>query len=120
MHARIPVVALLLLTTAGVRAEDTPEQVRQKLVKKNQDALLSAAKQGDAQQVRGLLRQGTDVNARDGSQRTALLHASRNGHLAAVRALLEAKPDLDARDPEGNTALMEAAKRRVAMPATDL
>jgi ankyrin repeat protein len=112
--------AAVLLATPPVIAEDTPEQARAKALKRAQDALLAAAKQGDVGQIRAQLQAGADVNARDGGQRTALLHAVRGGHLPAVRALIEADAGLDQRDPEGRTALMEAARRKEAMPAVDL
>jgi ankyrin repeat protein len=112
--------AALLLATKPLIADDTPEQARQKAIKKAQDALLAAAKQGDVDQVLIQLQAGADVNARDSGQRTALLHAVRGGQLAVVRALIEAGAGLDARDQDGRTALMEAAKRREAMPARDL
>jgi uncharacterized protein len=112
--------AALLLATRPLGAEDTPEQARQKAIKKAQDALFAAAKLGDPGQVRAQLRAGADVNARDSAQRTALLHAVRGGQLAVVRALIEAGAGLDVRDQEGRTALIEAARRKEAMPALDL
>jgi ankyrin repeat protein len=68
-------------------------------------------------QVRAQLQAGTDVNARDGSQRTALLNAVRAGQLPVIRVLIEVRPDLDARDQDGRTALMEAARQKEAMAA---
>jgi ankyrin repeat protein len=112
--------ATLLLATQPLIAEDTPEQARQKAIKKAQDALVAAAKQGDVSQIRAQLQAGADVNARDGGGRTALLHAVRGGQLAAVRALIEAGAGLDERDQDGWTALREAARRKEAMPALDL
>jgi ankyrin repeat protein len=110
----------LLLLARPLAGEDTPEQARQKSIKKAQDALIAAAKQGDVGQVRAQLQAGADVNARDGGQRTALLHAVRGGQLAVVRALIEVGADLGVRDPEGRTALMEGARRKEAMSALDL
>jgi len=112
--------AALLLATKPLSADDTPEQARQKAIKKAQDALFAAAKQGDVRQIRAQLQAGADVNARDRGQRTALLHAVRGGQLAVVRALIEAGAALDIRDQDGSTALMEAARRKEAMPALDL
>jgi ankyrin repeat protein len=112
--------AALLLATNSLGAEDTPEQARQKAIKKAQDALFVAAKQGDVSQVRAQLQAGADVNARDSAQRTALAHAVRGGQLAVVRALIELGAGLDNLDLDGSTALMEAARRKEAMPALDL
>ena len=110
----------LLLGCGALAAEDTPEQARQKAIRKAQDALLAAAKAGDVGQVRAQLQAGADVNARDSGQRTALLNAVRGGQLAVVRALIEVGANLDLRDLEGRTALMEAARRKEALPALDL
>lgn len=112
--------AALLLATRPLSADDTPEQARQKAIKRAQEAFFAAAKRGDAGQVRAQLQAGADVNARDSGQRTALLHAVRGGQLAVVRALIEAGAGLDSRDQYGSTALMEAAGRKEAMPALDL
>ena len=116
----VAVAVGLLIAARPLAAEDTPEQARQKAIKKAQDALMAAAKQGDVGQVRVQLQAGADVNARDGAQRTALLNAVRGGQLAVVRTLIEVGANLDARDLEGRTPLMEAARRKEAMPALDL
>lgn len=114
------IAAALLLAAHPLAAEDTPEQARQKAVKKAQDALIVAAKAGDVGQVRAQIQAGADVNARDSGQRTALLNAVRGGQLPVVRALIEIGANLDVRDLEGRTALMEAARRKETMPALDL
>jgi ankyrin repeat protein len=111
------IAAALLLAAPLALAEDTPEQARLKAAKRAQDTLIAAAKQGDVGQVRAQLQAGTDVNARDGSQRTALLNAVRAGQLPVIRVLIEARPDLDVRDLDGRTALMEAARRKESLPA---
>lgn len=116
----VTAAALLLAVHAPLVADDTPEQARQKSIKKAQDALMAAAKQGDVGQVRAQLQAGADVNGRDSGQRTALLNAVRGGYLPVVRALIEAGAGLDFRDQDGRTALMEAARRKEAMPALDL
>jgi ankyrin repeat protein len=112
--------AALLLPTRNLLADDTPEEARQKAVKKAQEALLAAAKQGDVGQVRAQLKAGADVNARDSIQRTPLLLAVRAGQRPVVRALIDAGAGLDARDQDGRTALMEAARRKEAIFALDL
>ena len=119
-RACVLLAAALLFPTRLLLADDTPEEARQKAIKKAQDALITAAKQGDVGQVRAQLQAGADVNARDNAQRTALLLATRGGQGAVVRALIEAGAGLDARDQDGRTALMEAARRKEAMLALDL
>ena len=112
--------AALLLPARSLIADDTPEEARQKAVKKAQDALIAAARQGDVGQVRTQLQAGADVNTRDGAQRTPLLLAVRGGPRAVVRALIDAGAGLDARDQDGRTALMEAARRKEAIFALDI
>jgi len=112
--------AALLLPARSLIADDTPEEARQKAVKKAQDALIAAARQGDVGQVRTQLQAGADVNTRDGAQRTPLLLAVRSGPRAVVRALIDAGAGLDARDQDGRTALMEAARRKEAIFALDI
>jgi ankyrin repeat protein len=112
--------AALLLTTAALLADDTPEVAHQKAIKKAQEALIAAAKQGDVGQVRTQLQAGADVDARDSAQRTALLLAVRAGQRPVMRALIDAGAGLDARDQDGRTALMEAARRKEAFFALEL
>ena len=112
--------AAVLLPPRTLRADDTAEEARQKAIKKAQEALIAAAKQGDVGQVRAQLKAGADVNARDSTQRTALLLAVRAGQRPVVRALIDAGAGLDARDQDGRTALMEAARRKEAVFALDL
>lgn len=113
-------VVLLALMVASVCAEDSPEVARQKAAKKAQDALIAAAKKGKMLDLVPLLQQGTEVNARDGRQRTPLIHAVREGHLPAVRALIAAGADLDLADRDDRTALIEAARREDSRAALDL
>jgi uncharacterized protein len=114
------VAAVLLSPARLLLADDTPEEARQKAIKKAQEALIAAAKQGDAGMVRAQLQAGADVNARDSAQRTALLLAVRAGQRSVVRVLIDAGAGLDARDQDGRTALMEAARRKEAIFALDL
>ncbi len=73
------------------------------------DALLRAAREGNADTVRALLSTpGADVDATDERGSTALLEAARYGHDDVVRALLAAGANIKARDQNGKTALMLA------------
>ena len=60
-------------------------------------------------QVKALLANGGDVNAKVGSGFTALMEASQNGHQDIVQALLAAKGDVNAKNNNGNTALSYAS-----------
>ncbi|HVF90169.1 MAG TPA: ankyrin repeat domain-containing protein [Blastocatellia bacterium] len=74
------------------------------------DALISAAREGHDDTVRSLLASpGVNVNARDGRGGTALIEASRYGHEDVVKALLAAGADVKLKDDDGRTALMVAS-----------
>ena len=62
-----------------------------------EDHLQLAAKKGDADEIRRLVREGADVNTRDILNKTPLHVAATFGRLEAVRALKELGADPDAR-----------------------
>ena len=66
---------------------------------------LSAARSGDAVEVRALLAAGTDVNGTDHDGRTALMMAAGRNDQALVELLLDAGADAGQRDIEGVSAL---------------
>lgn len=102
---RISMIAVSLLvafTGCGVakRATRSPET----------DALLLAARTGNADTVRALLASPkVDVNGIDEHGNTPLIEAARFGHDEVVTALLIAKADMTAKNNEGKTALMLAS-----------
>jgi len=55
----------------------------------------AATKQSYLEEVRLLLEQGADINARDRYGQTALMNAAHTGQLALVRLLIEKGADLD-------------------------
>lgn len=102
----IPVIILLMLFTivgCGVakRATRSPET----------DALLRAARAGNADTVRALVvAANVDVNGVDEHGNTPLIEAARFGHDDVVTTLLMAKADMNVKNDEGKTALMLAAE----------
>ncbi len=75
------------------------------------DALLRAARAGNADTVKTLLQsQNADVNGIDEHGNTPLIEAARFGHDEVVSALLIAKADVNAKNDEGKTALMLASE----------
>jgi len=75
------------------------------------DALLRAARAGNADTVKTLLvSPNVDVNGKDDHGNTPLIEAARFGHDDVVTALLVAKADTKAKNDEGKTALMLAAE----------
>jgi uncharacterized protein len=75
------------------------------------DALLRAARAGNADTVRSLLASpNVDVNGIDEHGNTPLIEAARFGHNEVVAALLLTKAEVKTRNDEGKTALMLAAE----------
>lgn len=63
-----------------------------------EEALFNATKDGNTEDARGLISDGVDVNAREGTFGKTPLHvASSKGHLEIVRLLLENGADVNAR-----------------------
>jgi len=60
----------------------------------------------DTENVKLLLKNGADVNARDKQDMTALMWASERGHTEMVKLLLENGADVNANNNDGQTALM--------------
>ena len=71
--------------------------------------LLQAARQGDEQKVRALLKQGTNVSAVEADGSTALHHAANRGDLGVVEALLTAGAKVATANRYGVTPLTLAA-----------
>jgi len=86
------------------------EHHRSLLKPKLNEAILRAAKRGDADSVVLLLRVGADSNAKHQNGNTALIYTAGNGQAIAVHALLEAGADINAPGEHGNTALMSAVQ----------
>jgi ankyrin repeat protein len=75
------------------------------------DALLRAARAGNADTVKSLLTSpNVDVNGVDADGNTALIEAARFGHDDVVAALLIARADVSAKNKQGKTALMLASE----------
>jgi len=102
--ATLGIVVSLLFVIGGCgvakRATRSPET----------DALLRAARAGNADTVRTLLASpNVDVNGVDEHGNTPLIEAARFGHDEVVTALLIAKADMKIKNNEGKAALMLAA-----------
>jgi outer membrane protein assembly factor BamB len=77
-------LGLLLLLQTGTPALD--------------EALLEAARRGDAAQVASLLDKGANVNAKARYGVTPLIFAATNGHITVVRLLVSRGADVNAQD----------------------
>ena len=103
--------ALLAIALAVLCAVAACGVARQTIRSPETDALLRAARAGNAETVKTLLQsQNADVNGIDEHGNTPLIEAARFGHDEVVRALLIAKADVNAKNDEGKTALMLASE----------
>ncbi len=71
-------------------------------------ALIKAAQEGDAENIRRLIAEGADVNATSGGLWTPLLIASLGGDAEMVSYLFDNGASVDAQNGKGCTALMVA------------
>ncbi len=73
------------------------------------DKLIDAVKNGDIKNVRELIENGADVNAKDKNRWTALFWAACSGKFDISTFLIEKGADVDAKNNDGGTALHWAA-----------
>lgn len=71
--------------------------------------LLCATKWSKKGSLEQLIKEGADVNARDGDGYTALIKAATDRRLEDAKLLVDAGADVDAGDENGRTALMESS-----------
>lgn len=70
--------------------------------------LMQASIEGNLEEVKSLIRNGADINAKDKYGDTALMGASREGNLEVVKFLVQKGANINVKNEDGNTALMEA------------
>lgn len=71
--------------------------------------LLAAARDGDDEDVKRLLKEGANIEARDLDRFTPLMWASTQGHDEVVKTLLEHNADVNATSTQGYSALSESS-----------
>jgi ankyrin repeat protein len=69
-------------------------------------ALIKAAGEDNLDQVKELIAQGANANAKNNNNFTALMYAAAGGRTAIVETLLAKGADVNAKDQYGSTALM--------------
>ena len=74
--------------------------------------LIEAAKHGNLEEVRDLLRNGADVNEKDRYGNSALMFASGEGHIEIVHLLIDNNADLNIKSMWGGTAEKCARNRQ--------
>jgi len=70
------------------------------------DTLINAARTGDTETLKKMIKEGIDLNQKDEKGYTPLIIACYNNKLDAATLLLESGANIDASDFGGNTALM--------------
>jgi hypothetical protein len=88
--------------TAGTKPESETQ--------KQMYPLHLAAADGNTEQIKRLLSQGADVNAKDEEGQTPLHYAVKSGEMEVVQILIEAGANVHAVDKDGVTPLHTAAK----------
>ena len=73
-------------------------------------SIIEAAKKGNIEVVKLLLKENTDVNIRNEDGWTALMLASHNGHMQVIEVLLKENADVNIQSEKGMTALMLASR----------
>jgi serine/threonine protein kinase len=73
--------------------------------------LLEASEKGDVEEVKKLLKEGANLNARNIVGWTPLHLAVQNGHIEVVKLLIEKGANVNAKDNIGDTPLHDAADK---------
>jgi len=94
----------VLTARAETKAVAPPED-------KSAKSLHQAAADGDIEQVKLNLSQGSHINAKDNKGRTALHRAASEGHADVVKLLIQLGADVKARDRSQRTPLHNAATK---------
>src|ERR1017187_3771273 len=81
------------------------------LLRMADEDLIRAAHHGRLVEVRALLKEGRDVNAKNQNGDTPLIVACVHSHLDVIEALLDAGADVNAKSDNGSTALIRASSR---------
>lgn len=105
MHWRLFLLAIVALFVFGCNS------AKRVTTTAETDALLRAARAGNADTVKSLLASpNVDVNGVDADGNTALIEAARFGHDDVITALLIARANVSAKNKQGKTALMLASE----------
>lgn len=94
----------------AIRAEEQKKQAEARLAENPSEALMFAAREGDARTVTRALDAGADVNTHSETNGyTPLIWASSRGYSETVSILLQANADPNLQATDGQTALMRAS-----------
>ena len=115
------VSCILLLNTATLAGELEAANVDVDTVHSNgKTALMLAARNGDLEEVKRLIRNGADVNRANDNGGTPIMYAALGGNLNIVKLLIELGADPNAVAKNGWSALMISAAKGYAAIAQQL
>jgi ankyrin repeat protein len=97
-------ICLVVVVYGGSR----PSMPKEELDRAGRSPLFYAARDGDVDEIKRLIRAGADVNLKDVNGHTPLHFAAQEQKVEAAKTLLEAGAKLDEKDRHGNTPLMRA------------
>ena len=97
---------MLCLATGGC-----DQRHQESVLTANEDSLFKAAATGDTSEVKRLLDQGTNVDAREEEKETPLMYAVTEGRTDVVNLLLDRGASINAVSANGETALARAVGR---------
>ena len=113
MKTRI-IVSILILTFAVlivIESCATTPQTQKNREGVTQEDLFESVKSGDYSEVKRLIEEGTDVNAKDSVGWIALMWASHFGHTEIAKLLIESGADVNTQTKVGATALRLASQQ---------
>lgn len=84
------------------------------------EKLYSAATHGDVKEIKAMIKQGVDIEAKGKEKATAIHYAAKNDHVGVIKLLYYSGCDIDAEDQVGKTPLYWAAKHGSAAAARTL
>ena len=98
----IPMV--IIAVVVGKKEEKVSKEEKEKY--RDYYSLINAS---DNEELKRLLENGIDINAKDGDGWTALMDASSKGNLEKVKLLIENGANIEVKDNKGDTALILAS-----------
>lgn len=97
--------------------ENLKQQLTQTIQNRSElnSKLFKAAREGDIELVKQLVKDGADVNARDEHKHTPLMYASFFGQAKTCQVLIDLGADVNAKDIQNDTALILAKDSKTAV-----
>lgn len=101
-------IALLLFGLLLIQSVDTAAKTDVFANPKKVELFLQSAKSGDTEQVKNLIKQGINANAKDDAGNTALFYAVRSNNYETIEFLIDAGAKTEIFNDNGNSPLTMA------------